>query len=63
MANVVFSPTYNAPGTFTGGFTTIHGNPISAGLFGEASGTTTVVMGNSPAVPVFVPYGQTWPRG
>jgi len=23
---------------------------------------TGVVMGNSPAIPVFVPYGQTWPR-
>jgi hypothetical protein len=28
-----------------------------------ANATTGVAMGNSPLVPVFVPYGQTWPRG
>jgi hypothetical protein len=62
MANVVFSPTYGNNDTFEGGFNGIKGNSIGAGMLGSASGTTTVVMGNSPAVPVFVPYGQTWPR-
>ncbi len=62
MANVVFSPTYNAAGTFTGCFNGIVGNPIGSSVFGFARAVSTVVMGNSPAQPVFVPYGQTWPR-
>jgi hypothetical protein len=36
------------------------GNPIGQGRVAQ---TTNVELGNGANAPVFVPYGQTWPRG
>ena len=30
---------------------------------GEFDNTTAQPLGNNPAVPIYLPYGQTWPRG
>lgn len=65
MANGEFlSATYNPSMVITGGF---EREGIRGGF---QPGTNTVVnarsigvvLGNNPAQPVFVPYGQTWPR-
>jgi hypothetical protein len=64
MANTVFSPTYNSAGTIVGGWQV---GGIRAG-FQPGTGAVVnarsvgVILGNNPAIPVFVPYGQTWPR-
>jgi hypothetical protein len=64
MANVDFNTTYNPAGAIMGGFEQegIRGG-FQPGTHTVANVRSTgVVPGNNPAVPVFVPYGQTWPR-
>jgi hypothetical protein len=44
------------------GFST-KGNSPGQGVLATVAATTNVVMGNDPAQPTYLPYGQTWPRG
>lgn len=40
------------------------GNPTGQGrMRGVGNAATNVELGNGASAPVFVPYGQTWPRG
>lgn len=57
---IIFELRYVIGAVPTLGFIGCTGRPAGQGMFPN---TADVVLANNPAVPIYQPFGQTWPRG